>query len=79
MPENSYKYFINLACEYFPCHKCNDRNSFNCLFCFCPFYNRLDCGGAFKILPNGIKDCSECTFPHDPANYNLIIQKLIKS
>ncbi len=23
-----------------------------------------------------IKDCKNCTFPHQPDNYNLIIQKL---
>jgi Zn-finger protein len=29
-----------------------------------------------KYLDNGIKDCSDCLFPHDPENYDKIIEIL---
>ena len=29
----SYRFFQNLNCEYFPCHKVNDVKNFNCMFC----------------------------------------------
>ena len=64
----------NRACEYFPCHKTNDPDHFNCLFCYCPLYRMEDCGGNPKYLPNGIKDCSACTVPH--FQYDRIIAKL---
>jgi Zn-finger protein len=57
----SYKFFQNKECEYFPCHKTDKVDDFNCLFCFCPLYNQHEnCGGGFKILPSGIKDCRGC-------------------
>ena len=31
MKEN-YKFFKNEKCEFFPCHKTNDKKAFNCLF-----------------------------------------------
>ena len=60
MSEN-YKFFQNNKCEYFPCHKIDDTENFNCLFCYCPLYALGDkCGGNFKYLNDGkIKDCSE--------------------
>lgn len=69
----SYKFFENKECEYYPCHKGLDR--INCLFCFCPLY-KLVCGGNYKILPNGVKDCSNCTFPHKAENYDKVIEKI---
>ena len=33
-----YKFFSHKQCEYFPCHKTDDPDNFNCLFCFCPLY-----------------------------------------
>ena len=36
--ENSYKYFKNTDCKYFPCHK-GLSDDFNCLFCYCPMYS----------------------------------------
>ena len=48
------------------CKKCHHmKGDMNCLLCFCPKYE-TDCGGKFIILPNGIKDCSACTIPHEP-------------
>lgn len=70
----SYKYFENRECEYYPCHKKTDR--INCLFCFCPLYGKEDCGGSYVITKDGIKDCSDCIFPHIEKNYSEIIRRL---
>ena len=50
-----YSYYSHTECEFFPCHKTEDPQNFNCLFCFCPLY-RLDdaCGGHFTYTENGI-------------------------
>ena len=61
--ENSYKYFENKECQYYPCHK--GTQNINCMFCYCPLYALGDkCGGNFTYLENGIKDCSACLRPH---------------
>lgn len=73
---NSYRFFRNLQCAYFPCHKGADPETFNCLFCYCPLYLAPRCIGHPKWLPNGIKDCSHCMEPHRPENYPRIIQEL---
>ncbi len=68
-----YAYFCNKECEYFPCHPTGGREEFNCLFCYCPLYTLgEDCGGNFRYLPNGHKDCSGCIFPHLPENYDAV-------
>ena len=73
---NSYKYFENKDCEYYPCHKVGDKG-FNCLFCYCPLYDLGDkCGGNFVYTADGIKDCSACTIPHSEDGYEYIISKL---
>ena len=75
----SYKYFDNKECEYFPCHKGANSDNFNCLFCYCPLYALgEECGGNTTYLENGVKDCSNCTFPHNKDNYNKIMEKLGK-
>ncbi|WP_419749917.1 cysteine-rich small domain-containing protein [Terrisporobacter petrolearius] len=75
MSEN-YKFFSHKECEYFPCHKTNDPDNFNCLFCYCPLYALKDkCGGNFKYTDSGIKDCSNCNLPHRRYNYDYIIGK----
>ncbi len=72
----SYKFFQNRECEYFPCHGGADREHFNCLFCYCPLYALGDqCGGGFTYTAEGIKDCSACTFPHRPENYEKICDR----
>lgn len=72
-----YQFVCNGACEYFPCHKTNDPESFNCLFCFCPLYALGDrCGGNFTYTKEGIKDCSHCLFPHRRENYDKIMEKM---
>jgi len=73
--KHSFKYFCNRDCKYFPCHTI-DSESFNCLFCFCPLYRFDDCGGNFEYSKKGIKMCMDCTMPHIPENYDVIMDKL---
>ncbi|HBF6774131.1 TPA: cysteine-rich small domain-containing protein [Clostridioides difficile] len=75
MGEN-YKFFNHKDCEFFPCHKTNKPEEFNCLFCYCPLYALGEnCGGNFKYTEKGIKDCSSCILPHKKDNYNYIMSK----
>ena len=72
-----YDFFQNRDCEYFPCHAGADKDTFSCLFCYCPLYCLGDgCGGNFQYLSNGIKDCSGCLIPHRRENYGLILEKM---
>lgn len=72
----NYKFFSHTECEFFPCHKTNDPENFNCLFCYCPLYALKDkCGGNFKYTEKGIKDCINCTLPHQRKNYDYVIGK----
>ncbi len=72
-----YAFYQNRDCEFFPCHAGADPESFNCLFCYCPLYCLGErCGGSFRYLENGIKDCSGCLFPHRPDNYDAVTHKL---
>lgn len=68
-----YKFYQNKECEFFPCH---GDNSQNCLFCFCPLYPLMDCGGGYHILDNGVKDCSDCKYPHKEENYGEVMEAL---
>lgn len=75
MSEN-YKFNQHKACEFFPCHKGVENDKFNCLFCYCPLYMLKDeCGGDFK-MNHGIKDCSDCTKPHDENSYAYIMARM---
>ncbi|MEE1061226.1 MAG: cysteine-rich small domain-containing protein [Ruminococcus sp.] len=74
--KNSYKFFRNHECEYFPCHKVENEADFNCLFCYCPLYSLPDCGGNYTLIDNKIKDCSNCLIPHNGDNYDYIMRKL---
>jgi Zn-finger protein len=68
-----YAFFNHKECEFFPCHKTDDKENFNCLFCYCPLYILGDgCGGNPKYTEEGIKDCSGCTLPHDRENYGYV-------
>lgn len=76
---DSYRFFANRACKYFPCHK--GLSDFNCLFCYCPLYPKEDCPGNPRFLKRGggyLKDCSDCTFPHRPENYDAIVRRLAR-
>lgn len=73
---NNYKCFVNTDCEYFPCHPNVDPKRFNCLFCYCPLYSLgPKCGGNFSYNDRGLKDCSACTRPHLPENYEWVIKR----
>ena len=78
--ENSNRFFENKACRLFPCHK--GLKDFNCLFCYCPFYLKEKCPGAPQYIETEqkrIKDCTNCTFPHRPENYDAILRILRES
>ena len=75
----NYEFFQNKECEYFPCHKGADPESFSCLFCYCPLYALADqCGGNFTYTQGGIKDCSNCLRPHKKSQYQSICKDLEK-
>ncbi|MBR0264365.1 MAG: hypothetical protein IJQ60_10855 [Prevotella sp.] len=72
--KNSYRFYQNVDCEYFPCHSPVNVAEFNCLFCYCPLYDMAGCPGNPETLPNGIKDCTNCPLPHQ--DYDAIIEEL---
>ena len=77
--DKEYAYFSHKKCEYFPCHKGADPEDFNCLFCYCPMYQLPACPGSPTFMEkNGktIKVCTDCTFPHQPENYDKVIAVL---
>ena len=77
MKENSFCYYKNTSCGYFPCHKVANDEDFNCMFCYCPLYALGDkCGGNFNYTKEGIKDCSNCLVPHRRENYQRIMEKM---
>ena len=74
---NSDRFFENKDCKYYPCHKLE--GDFNCMFCFCPLYDVINCPGDNKIIEKDgkkIKSCIDCTFPHRPENYDAIMKVL---
>ncbi len=72
----NFKFFKNDKCEFFPCHKIENTENFNCLFCYCPLYTLGDkCGGGFIYTEDGIKDCSQCLVPHSKQSYDYIMSK----
>ena len=74
--ECNYSFTQHKTCEFFPCHKTDDPDNFNCLFCYCPLYTLgSKCGGNFVYLENGHKDCSNCLVPHRRGSYSYIISK----
>ena len=78
-PEDSYRYFENRACRYYPCH---DMEHINCLFCYCPLYALEHCPGDHyykEVNGKQLKVCTNCTFPHKAENYDVIMQFLRKA
>ena len=72
--KNSFYYFENRDCQYYPCHK--EMAEMNCLFCYCPLYALGDkCGGNFRMTETGIKDCTNCQLPHKAQNYGYVTGK----
>ena len=52
----------------------------NCLFCYCPLYSG-ECPGEPEIRiikGNEVKDCTDCSFPHQPENYDDMIRCLVE-
>lgn len=73
----NYKFFQHRECEYFPCHQIENNENFNCLFCYCPLYALgKECGGNYTYTKKGIKNCSQCIFPHEKENYDAVLEKL---
>jgi len=73
----NYDFFQNRQCEYFPCHLGADKESFSCLFCYCPLYALGEnCGGNYTYTETGIKDCSNCLIPHRRENYEKVLSKM---
>lgn len=82
----NYSHFSHRNCEYFPCHETwgesdGETAEFNCLFCYCPLYPNETCPGdpSYFVdkLGRKIKDCSGCIYPHQPENYEYIMQCLM--
>lgn len=68
-----YPFFRHTGCIYFPCHETAHPEDFNCMFCYCPLYALGEgCGGNYRYLENGIKDCSDCLIPHSPDSAEYI-------
>ena len=80
MISNSYRFFQNRECEFFPCHEVQDEDAFNCLFCYCPLYLDDNCLGSPEYIITGrgqrIKDCSSCLVVHSPEMYYKVIAHL---
>lgn len=80
MRSNSYRFFQNRECEFFPCHEVQDKAAFNCLFCYCPLYLDDNCIGSPEYIITGrgqrIKDCSSCLVVHSPEMYDKVIAHL---
>lgn len=75
--QNSFKYFENRDCRFYPCHK--GMEHLNCLFCYCPLYHMEDCPGVYtykQIRDRAVKVCTNCQFPHIEENYPEIIRIL---
>ena len=71
--ESKYSFFQHRECEFFPCHKTDAPEEFNCLFCYCPLYALGEkCNGNFRYTESGIKDCSNCLVPHGRNSYGYI-------
>lgn len=77
--QNDHSFFQNHQCKYFPCHKTQEEEIFNCLFCYCPLYALgSECGGNFRYTETGVKDCSACTLPHGSEGYAHILKNFPK-
>ncbi len=80
MRSNSYRFFQNRECKFFPCHEVQDEDDFNCLFCYCPLYLDDNCIGSPEYIITGrgqrIKDCSSCLAVHSPEMYDKVIAHL---
>ena len=69
--ENSYKYFKNTDCKYFPCHK-GLSDDFNCLFCYCPMYSMPNCPGSKTYIEKNGKKIKVCGVVKDETGEPVI-------
>lgn len=69
----NYKGFQNKACEFWPCHPEEEMDGMGCLSCYCPLYF-LTCPGKYTRLPDGRKDCSQCTLVHSKGGWEIVQQ-----
>lgn len=69
--------FINHSCAYFPCHKLPTDKWISCNMCYCPLY-LLKCEGNYTEIVHGLKDCTNCTLPHESVGQEYIIEELEK-
>ena len=76
--KQSYKFFQNRECEYFPCHEMDNLDEFNCLFCYCPLYFMgQECGGDYEYSATTVKMCTKCIVPHNgDKGYETVLKKL---
>ncbi len=75
--ENSYRFFENKECQYYPCH--DGLKEINCLFCYCPLFSFENCPGKPQYCEKEgrmIKVCTDCTFPHRAENYDAVIREI---
>ena len=75
--KNSFRYFENRECKYYPCH--NGMEEMNCLFCYCPLYFLPDCPGTREQIEKDgkiIQSCLNCDYPHRPENYGNMMRFL---
>ena len=68
--KNSYKFFENKDCKYYPCHK--GLKELNCLFCYCPLFHERKISALCQIM----EKCENCSFPHRAKNYQKIMKML---
>ncbi len=74
--ECNYSFFQHKECEFFPCHKTDRPEDFNCLFCYCPLYTLgKNCKGNCTYTESGVKDCSSCLVPHGRHSYSYIASR----
>lgn len=70
--DDSTTFFANRNCRFYPCHEHDD--DINCLFCYCPLYFLGEkCGGRFVYTKKGVKNCVNCTVPHERKNFGRIM------
>ena len=72
-------FFQHTDCEYFPCHDGVPAERFNCMLCYCPMYALGSaCGGNFVLSRRGVKNCKDCSIPHDGDSGVRLVKERFK-